>query len=146
MGGLNFTLLDEICGKIHNYFVQNIIVGDYTINTDGVNPLPKMVNNQYFRVVGSVGCDGVYQYPTHMPRGDESFHGSIQTMRVPPPFIEMVNDIDNWCSEYQNEYSPFISENLSGIGYSYTKATNADGTPITWETQFRKKLNRWRKI
>ena len=40
--------------------------------------------------------------------------------------------------------SPYTSESFGG--YSYTKATDANGAPIGWQKAFASRLNKWRKL
>lgn len=147
------TLMDEVCGKIRNYFVKKpdgIHRGKFTVS-DGNIDCSFMQNGQYFRVVGSVFNDGVWRYPaTEMTA--ETFRGEIWEMCTPPAFLSVVKDISDWNTKYGGidsvAYSPFQSESFGG--YSYTKASGGSsgsgGSAITWESVFANRLSRWRKI
>ena len=103
-------------------------------------PLDFLQDGQYFRILGSVYNDGVYQYPAVLT--DEVFEGQIWAMRVPPAFIALSGEIDEYIAK--NAESPYTSESFGG--YSYTKATGESGAPLTWREAFASRLNAWRKI
>ena len=70
-------MLAELCAELKNYFLRNqsedIHNGLFTIS-DGSIDLPFLLDGQYFRIVGSVMNDGVYQYPVS-ELADETFPG-----------------------------------------------------------------------
>lgn len=133
-------MLDKVCAELRNYFVKSVHKGRYTIK-DGSIELPFLIDGQYFRVVGSVLNDGVYEYPATSLR-DEVFNGTIVAMAVPPRLIELVDKIKDYNTK--NIASPYTSESWGG--YSYTKATDSNGQAVGWKTAFAKDLNEWRKI
>ena len=54
-------------------------------------------------------------------------------------------EIDEYRHTHDDDKTPeFNSESFGG--YSYTRATNSDGLPLTWRDVFRKRLNPWRKL
>jgi hypothetical protein len=63
---------------------------------------------------------------------------------VPPTLIALAADIEEYEKKAKETVSPYNSESFGG--YSYTKATDSSGTPISWEKAFAKRLNKWRKI
>lgn len=135
-------MLGEILAHLHNYFTDpsDIHAGTFTI-TDGSITLPFLQQGQYFRIVGSVFNDGVYQYTTDTLT-DETFDGAVYAMRVPPDLHALATEITAWVEKYGD--SPYVSESFGG--YSCTKATQSSGAPVGWQTQFRGRLNRWRKV
>ena len=72
-------MLNELCGSLNNWFVRgqdgDIKSGKYTIK-DGMIEVPFLAEGQYFRIVGSVFNDGIYQYPAY-DLIDEVFNGEI---------------------------------------------------------------------
>lgn len=102
---------------------------------------------QYFRVVGSVLNDGVYQYGNCSLR-DETFDGAIWAMAVPTEFLHLEEEIKAWRTQYENAAnSPFQSESFAG--YSYTKSStngNSGGSVTGWQGVFASRLNKWRKL
>ena len=139
-------MLTDICASIRNYFCQDSDkhFGRFTISGGSIAPLDFLKEGQYFRVVGSVFNDGVHQYPTADLK-DETFDGAVWAMSVPPAFIALTDDIRAWSDEAKKADSPYVSESYPN-GYSYTKATRANGAPMTWQSVFADRLNRWRKI
>ena len=136
-------MLDEILAEIRNYFVVSVHSGDFKVIGGKLSPLDFLQNGQYFRVVGSVMNDGVYRYPCSTLT-DETFSGEIWALAVPPTLLALVADIEEYEKKAKETVSPYTSESFGG--YSYTKATDSNGSPLSWEKVFAKRLNKWRKI
>lgn len=143
-------MLTELCAELKNYFLRDrdkdIHYGLYKIS-DGSIDLPFLLDGQYFRIVGSVLNDGVYQYPASA-LADEEFSGAVWAMAVPPSVIALSAEIDAWNEKNAEALSsPYTSESFGG--YSYTKATTGGvGTngAFTWRDQFASQLNKWRRL
>lgn len=133
-------MINAVCAEIRNYFVKSVHSGRFTVK-DGTIQLPFLVEGQYFRVVGSVLNDGIYQYPAASLQ-NETFSGKIVAMAVPPTFISLIDKIEKFNNK--NDISPYTSESWGG--YSYIKATDGNGQAVGWKTAFAKELNAWRKI
>lgn len=136
-------MLDEILAEIRNYFVVSVHSGDFEVIGGRLSPLDFLQNGQYFRVVGSVMNDGVYRYPCSTLT-DETFSGEIWALAVPPTLIALAAEIEEYEKKAKETVSPYNSESFGG--YSYTKATDSNGSPLTWEKVFAKRLNKWRKL
>lgn len=144
-------LLTELCAEVRNYFLKNreddIHAGTYKIEGGEIEPIPFLNNGQYFRIVGSVFNDGVWQYPPSDLK-DEIFDGNIWAMAIPPSFIALAVEIDQWNADNAEMLnSPFSSESFGG--YSYSKAaTYSGGEPqvLSWRTQFAGRLRPYRRI
>lgn len=136
-------MLEQVLGELHNWFVREVVEGDFTISggrlllPDG----PALLDGQYLRVVGSALNDGLHQWPV-ADLADEEFHGEVWALAVPAAVIELANEIDIWCKK--NPESAYTSESFGG--YSYTKGSGADGMPMRWQDVFRRRLNQWRKL
>lgn len=138
-------MITQVCQYLRNWFEQTKYVGDFTIIdgelTFGDGGTLPLLFGQYYRVIGSVLNDGVHKHP-YDNLSDESFHGSVWLMAVPPDFVGLVDDIDKWLEANSAAInSPYQSESFGG--YSYSK-DGARGT--TWHTQFASRLEPWRKI
>lgn len=132
-------MIDEICASLHNYFAVDIVPGEYTVN-DGEITLPFLAAGQFFRVVGSVFCDGVYRCGDKLP-ADETFDGAIWAMAIPPALEAIAVEIEEWKQKNAGVInSPYQSESFGG--YSYTKGSDS----ASWQGVFAKRLNRWRKL
>ncbi len=143
-------MLTELCAELKNYFLrdrnEDIHYGEYTISGGSID-LPFLRIGQYFRIVGSVLNDGVYQYPAD-GLADEEFTGAVWAMAVPPSVVALSADIDEWNEKNAAALSsPYTSESFGG--YSYTKASgsSADGSGgYTWRDQFASRLSKWRRL
>ena len=138
-------MLTELLAEIRNYFeVPNgRHFGTFTISGGSIAPLDFLQEGQYFRIVGSVFNDGVYQYPA-ASLTDEVFEGAVWAMAVPPTLIALSAEIEAYNDSDAGKASPFTSESFGG--YSYTKATDANGAPIGWQKAFASRLAKWRKL
>ena len=112
---------------------------------DGLITLPFLLNNQYFRIIGSVFNDGVYKYDANLELVDETFDGTIVALKPPKAFIDLVTEITAYQYDFGSKVTPYTSESF--LNYSYTKASGTDGTgQITWMDAYKKRLNQWRKL
>ena len=138
-------MLTELLAEIRNYFeVPNgRHFGKFEISGGSIAPLDFLQDGQYFRIVGSVFNDGVYQYPA-TSLTDEVFDGAVWAMAVPPAVIDLASEIEEYNKSDAGKASPYISENFGG--YGYTKATDSSGAPIGWKKAFAIRLNQWRKL
>ena len=138
-------MLTEICAELRNYFeVPNgRHFGEFTISGGSIAPLDFLQEGQYFRIIGSVFNDGVYQYPS-TSLTDEVFEGAVWAMALPPSIIALAAEIKTYNDSDAGKASPYTSESFGG--YSYTKATDANGAPIGWQKAFASRLNKWRKL
>lgn len=138
-------MLTELCKEINNYFDKAKYFGEFTVTEGELADVDYLQDGQYFRIVGSVFNDGVYQYPATELK-DEVFDGAIWAMAVPQEVIALAEEIDKWRAKYENEdaMSPYQSESFGG--YSYTKASGSSGGTATWKDAFASQLNNYRRI
>lgn len=152
--------MTEVCDYIHNYFGMTRKDAKFTISCGTVNPEVELLEGQRFRIVGSVLNDGIYTYHAvsifddddvePVVLRDETFTGAIIGMAVPDTVLRIVADIREWMNKYGEAVnSPYQTENVIGV-YSYTKVGSNAGTKVneigSWQSKFRNRLNRWRKI
>ena len=143
-------MLTELCAELKNYFLRDaskdIHHGDFVIS-DGNIDLPFLLDGQYFRIVGSVLNDGVYQYPAS-GLTDESFTGSVWAMAVPPSVVALSDEIDQWNENYAEALaSPYMSESFGG--YSYTKGSaygDSGSSTMDWKKQFAGRMSIYRRL
>lgn len=140
--------LTEVCASIKNYFLRSD--SDITRRTfsivSGTAPLETLKEGQYFRIVGSVLNDGVWQNTAEdlEQLRPETFTGEIWSMSVPRDFEQLCDDITAWREKNEADaMSPFISESFGG--YSYSKGSS-NGSAVTWQSQFSSRLNTYRRI
>lgn len=133
-------MLEDLLAALHNWFVVDVRRGAFTVTGGGID-LDFVRDGQYFRVRGSVFNDGLHKYPaTDMT--DETFEGEVWALAVPKAVQDLATEIEAWCKDHQE--SVYTSESFGG--YSYSKATDANGAPMDWRGAFRSKMARWRKI
>lgn len=151
--------ISEICLECKNYFLKDrensIYAGTYTIENGLIYPTPNFLKvGQYFKINSSDLNDGVYKYTGEAitTLQDEIFDGSIWAMSVPPAFLQMCKEIDEWRTKFEDvnsgNMSPWSSESVTGV-YSRAKATTGtseDGSVMTWKSVFKARLAKWRRI
>lgn len=118
--------LSELCAELRNYFVRDIHKGTFTINGGKIAPLDFIQNNQYFRIVGSIFNDGVYQYTDDLNLVDETFKGAVWSMALPPAFIDLAakdKAIKAKIDEFVKADTGFASESYPN-GYSYSNPSS----------------------
>ncbi len=136
-------MLEQILRTMNNWFVREIHPGKFTVE-DGRLALPFLQDGQYFRIVGSVFNDGLHQYPTDMLT-NETFNGSVWALAIPREVIKLSEDVAAWEEENgAHTVTGYQSESIPS--YSYTRATNKDGSVLTWEDVFASQIRRWSKL
>lgn len=137
-------MLNELCLELNNFFEYARYIGEVTIENGNVQT-ELLQDGQYFRIVGSVFNDGVYQYP-ESDLHDETYYGGLWAMAVPKEVIALADEIAEWGEKYQSveSMSPYTAESFGG--YSYQKATNQNGGTVTWKDVFADRLKGWRKL
>lgn len=151
-------LLTEICQEIRNWFDRGMpkyhgefkILNGSLIISDDID----IVQDQYYRIIGSRFNDGVHINNNTDSLKDETFNGTVWAMSIPQAVINLANDIEAWQNKYggidSQAMSPFASESFGG--YSYTKgggsssSGGAGGNGADWRSVFGNRLDMWRKI
>lgn len=142
-------MYSQVCRELNNYFEYDKHFGRFeVINKSLIVPLSLPIQHgQYFRIVGSVFNDGVYQFPA-TDLVDEVFDGAIWLLAFPVDFKALVSDIEEWQKKNGVDsaaMSPFTSESFGG--YSYSKGSDASGKgQNTWQGAFKLRLNAYRRI
>lgn len=147
-------MLTELCAYLRNYFLADnlkpdkyIHHGTFTVAGGQMQALSFLVSGQYFRVIGSVFNDGVWQY---RPAGeapamkDETFDGTIWAMSVPGDVLDLANEIEDWRAANADALSsPYQSESFGGYSYSKASGGGVGGSgsgAYGWQDQFAARL------
>ena len=153
-------MLTEFCAFLRNYFLRDysdpdasIHHGTFTITDGQIQALDFLAPGQYFRVIGSVFNDGVWQYrPSGTTEGmtDETFDGTIWAMQIPPAFLALADEIDAWSAANADALgSPYQSESFGGYSYSKASGGGAGGSGSAawgWQDQFASRLAPYRRL
>lgn len=153
-------MLTELCAYLRNYFLRDYLApdayihhGTFTITDGQIQALSFLVPGQYFRVIGSVFNDGVWQYrPSGTTEGmtDETFDGTIWAMSVPPAVLALADEIDAWrVANADALSSPYQSESFGGYSYSKASGGGAGGSGSAawgWQDQFASRLAPYRRL
>ena len=161
--------MTELCSLLRNYFLRDyscpdssFFHGSYIISGGKMQALPFLKEGQYYRIIGSVFNDGVWQY--HDPeRGqpdtraenapqmkDETFTGTIWAMCIPPAFLALAAEIEEWTTANADALnSPYQSESFGGYSYSKASGGGSSGNPSAaygWQDQFASRLAPYRRL
>ena len=126
-----------------NRYVDRIEVRQFTIKDGSITPSDFLEEQDYFRIVGSKRNDGLYQHPS-AELTDEEFNGAVWVMRLPPAVVTLAQEVEKYATSDAGKPSAFTSESFGG--YAYSKATNANGVPLSWKGVFEDDLRPWRMI
>ena len=141
-------MLTEICAEIKNYFCADADkhFGTFTISGGSITapPIDYLQDGQYFRIVGSKMNEGVYKWPCTTLTDEKAFKGAVWAMAVPPAFVSLCNEIEEFQNSDQAKPSVYISESFGG--YSGTKSATQSGAPAGWQAVFASRLNQYRKV
>lgn len=149
----NEETIEKVCAYLRNWFVKSRYFGKIEIENGALKSTYGLKPNQYFRIVGSVDNDGIYQYPI-TTLTDEIFTGAIWLLSFPKSFLELLGKIETWETKFADvsspAMSPFTSESVAGV-YSYSKSASAVSDTDkdksgTWQGVFGHELKRWRKL
>ena len=152
------SMLSEIGHEINNYFADDTDkhVGLYSIADGVLTPSVDILENQYYAIFNSRFNDDVHLFgdETDVLTDEPDFNGSVWAMRIPKEFFELVADIEAWQEKNgaadSANMSPLASESF-GI-YSYSKgssgssASGAGSTAVSWQEQFKGRLNKYRRM
>ena len=101
----------------------------FTIEGGKIAPSDFLKEKDHYRIIGSKHNDGLYQYP-NSDLTDEVFDGAVWVMRVPPIVITLAQDYEKEYGNNSEKTNAYVSESFGG--YSYTKATDSKGVPLSW--------------
>lgn len=134
-------MLENVLAYLRNDFAVHTLEEQKWIIADGTMDVPGALSGQYVRIIGSVLNDGVYQYPL-TGLTDETFTGTVQLLAIPKTVLALVDEIQAWVKK--NQPTAYTSESFAG--YTYSKATNANGLAAGWQDVFRAQLAPYRKM
>lgn len=139
--------LTELCQELNNWFELKRVFGTFAIESGELQDDIGLLENQYYRIVGSVFNDGVHRHPD-TELSDETFDGAVWAMAIPPEVIALCGKMSEWETKYGDSVlSPYSSESFGG--YSYTKSSGSGGDGSSGNGvfgAFADELNRWRKV
>lgn len=136
-------MLEQVLKHLNNWFLvpDGIHTGTFTVQGGSIT-LPFLQKGQYFRVVGSVFNDGLYQYSDFPGLEDETFDGAVWALAIPKALLSTVEEITVWTAK-NGDGGAYTSESFGG--YSYSKATNSKGMAVGWRDVFSSQLAPWKK-
>lgn len=139
--------IGDLCAELRNWFDIGRRFDTFTISGGNIDLSGFVQSGQYFRIIGSVFNDGVYQYPVS-GLTDETFDGAVWAMAVPKDVLALLTDITNWETKYGDIVtSPYVSESFGGYSYSKASANSGNADKVaSWQSTFANRLNKWRKL
>ena len=148
-------MITEICLYLKNWFDENQgkFYGRFKIEDGHIVSLNDgdmgIQTGQYFRIIGSVFNDGVWQTSDSLI--DESFEGAVWLMAVPNDVKALASEIEEWQNKYgvvsSVNMSPFQSESFNQYSYSKGSAGASSASTVpTWQSVYADRLRRYKKI
>lgn len=138
--------LTELCKELNNWFDLKRYFGEFTIEDGTLKDDLGLLDNQYFRIVGSIFNDGVHQFGANDSLTDETFDGAVWAMAVPPQVVALCEKITDWEDKYGDTVSsPYTSESFGGYSYSKNGVSTSSVAENGFKGAFANELNRWRK-
>ena len=138
-------MLETVLNHLHNWFIIPGAARGGTFDiVSGALDAPFLLEGQYYRIEGSVFNDGLHRHGDKDDAlRDEMFTGQIIPLAIPKAVVKLADEITEYCQK--NPATDKISESFDG--YSYTRATGADGSGAGgWQAAFRARLNQWKKV
>lgn len=149
-------MLTELCHEVNNYFRLSINTGTYSVVGGALTNIPSNVQEgQYIRIVGSVFNDGVHKYKASGMNlvNENEFKGAVWLLAIPPEFVSLSEEINEWVTKYGGAdsaaLSPFNSESFEGYSYSKGSASNSNGSsgnPNSWQAIYGDRLAKFRRV
>lgn len=149
--------LEAICKELKNWFTKDgdKHFGTFTIADGIISPSGFLLPDQYFRIVGSIFNDGVYQFKGENVAieglVDETFSdGAVWAMSGAVFKVAAgLEELNGWIETNKDTLqSPYTSESFGG--YSYTKVTGDTAKASDGNVQLTQKINelfgRYRKV
>lgn len=134
-------MLYTIMQECKNLFPHKYVSGHIEI-VDGVISLHDLRPGQYYIIDGSIFNDGLHQFGAET-LVDEDFDGHVVYCAIPQAFLDLAKEIEEWNKANTGGVG-MASESFAG--YSYTRASGADGGAFTWRDAFRDELRHWRLL
>ena len=160
-------MMTSLCREVRNYFVRSdsdkisgvfsVREGGIALSSDAAGASQddfRIADGQFFRIVGSLYNDGVWQNSEAMMTNlrEEEFTGQVWLMAPPKDFLDLAEEIAVWIERFGDAaLSPYASESFGG--YSYTlrgtsrrNESARDNEDASWQTAFRRRLAAYRRI
>lgn len=142
-------MLEQILRHLKNWFEVAEYNGKWSVINGVLNKTDEefhgLQRNQYYRIKGSVFNDGLHKYDGYSEElTDEAFEGTVYALAVPTAVINLATEIAEWQAK-NGDAAQGVYQQESFGGYSYTRATDANGNAVIWQSAFRTRLNPWRK-
>lgn len=137
-------MLEQVLRYLNNWFLVPDGVHSGTFEIEGGSiALPFLSVGQYFRIMGSVFNDGLHQHPANN-LVDESFEGAIWALAVPNAVVALSEEMEAWQEKNgAASAGPYQSESFGG--YSYSRATGANGGAVTVFDAYTAQLSPYKK-
>lgn len=144
-------MLEQILKEMKNYFYRFKEINNISIKENKLTVKGKYLEGQYIRIIGSIFNDGIHKVIKVNDNIielenliDEDFRGTICSLAIPNEIILLSKEIEEFNNKNSNKPSSYQSESFAN--YSYTKATNSKGMPVTWIDVYFNRLKPYKKM
>lgn len=143
------TTVGQIMRMINNFFETGYRETTYQITGGSLSPDDLLLPGMWIAIEGSTFHDGVYQLGeggvlTGAPPSavDETFRGKVWFLRPPSGFLALCEKIAEF--DVKTPMGGYQSEQFGH--YSYTRATDKNGSALTWESVYNQQLAPYRRM
>lgn len=143
------SVAGEVLGSINNFFELEPSRGEFEVEDGELRAvsgnLPALADGQYYLVRGSAMNDGLHVAGGSDLHREAPFSGEVVPCAVPAELRALIREVAEWQGRNGATVGPYQSEGFDG--YSYSRATDSQtGGAVTWQSAFRARLNRWRRL
>lgn len=141
-------MLGAVLDYLHNDFRRDRFHGYFEVNGGTITQAPEGFeppDGAHIRIFGSYFNDGVHVIGDD-DLSDETWVGNVWVLAIPTELLNVVADIETSLANSTTASSAAPMKSESFDGYSYTRATRADGSLMDWRDAYHDRLERWRKL
>lgn len=136
--------LEMLLRHLHNWFAVrgSARTGRFLIRSGALHDSDGfLAPGQYYRIEGSVFCDGLHRHGDGDLTEEEIFTGTVTPLSIPRAVIDLAAEIAAWRAS--NPETDKQSESFGG--YSYSRGSAGDGASSGWAAAFASRLAPWRR-
>lgn len=137
--------VQDVMAETRNYFQWGALDDTWTMKNEKLTGCDLLLPGDWVALCGSRYNSGVWQVSevTSFPGAqDETWTGRIWLLAPPQSFLEMCEEISDWCEQH-----PDATLRRESFGsYSMERAVGYNGLPMGWRDVFRADLVPYRRV
>jgi len=146
------SMLVPVMRHCRNFFNVSVEHGDFDLIHGDIELTGRYRVGQFLALTGTYTINGVYEiiakhdyvYTLAGIDKDERWHGVVYGLDIPPDFIQLCVDIDEYNNSDMAKPSKLESESVLGA-HTWKRALK-DGMPIQWQDLFKFRIQPYRLL